>query len=175
MVRANDLIRIGEVVSRSGVAASALRFYESLGLIQSQRPPDGSRGYPRYVFRRVALIRIIQRMGLTLEEIGDALAVLPSDRAPTKAEGAKLSRSWRRRLHDRISTFEALRHAGRGDAPNLVPPMRSRRIASSTCKAELAPIGDRGAAFRLTPRGTNSAGRRWASANAVARTFRKRR
>jgi MerR family redox-sensitive transcriptional activator SoxR len=108
-VRADDLIRIGEVVSRSGVAASALRFYESLGLIRSQRAPGGSREYPRYVLRRVALIRIAQRMGLTLEEIGDALAVLPSDRAPTKAEWAKLSRSWRRRLDDRISTLEALR------------------------------------------------------------------
>ena len=107
--KAKDLIPIGEVAERSGVAASALRFYESLGLLRSERTGGGRRLYPRHVLRRVAFIRIAQRMGLTLDEIGEALAVLPPDRAPTKAEWAKLSRAWRRRLDDRISTLEALR------------------------------------------------------------------
>lgn len=108
-LRADDTIRIGEVAERSGVAASALRFYESLGLIRSQRTGAGVRVYNRHVLRRVALIRIAQRLGLTLEEVSEALAVLPPDRAPTKAEWAKLSRSWRRRLDDRITALEALR------------------------------------------------------------------
>ncbi|MBI3647792.1 MAG: redox-sensitive transcriptional activator SoxR [Actinobacteria bacterium] len=108
-MRADDVIRIGEVAERSGLAASALRFYESLGLIRSDRTSGGGRTYPRHVLRRVALIRIAQRLGLTLEEIGEALAILPADRAPTKAEWAKLSRSWRRRLDDRIAALEALR------------------------------------------------------------------
>lgn len=107
--RADDLISIGDVAARSDVAASALRFYESLGLIRAQRTPGGSRVYARHVLRRVALIRIAQRMGLTLEEIGEALTRLPPDRAPTKAEWAMLSRSWRGRLDDRIATLEALR------------------------------------------------------------------
>jgi len=90
-----DLVPIGEVAARSGVAASALRFYESLGLIGSERTSGGHRVYPRHVLRRVAFIRIAQRMGLTLEQISTALATLPPDRAPTKAQWAKLSRSWR--------------------------------------------------------------------------------
>jgi MerR family redox-sensitive transcriptional activator SoxR len=108
--RASDLIPIGEVAGRSGAAASALRFYESLGLIRSQRTSGRTRVYPRHVLRRVALIRIAQRMGLTLDEIGEALAILPPDRAPTKAEWARLSRAWRRRLDDRIATLQALRN-----------------------------------------------------------------
>jgi MerR family redox-sensitive transcriptional activator SoxR len=109
-MRSVDLLSIGEVAQRSGVAASALRFYESLGLLQSQRTPAGTRVYPRHVLRRVALIRIAQRLGLTLDEIGEALAILPPDRAPTKAEWARLSRAWRRRLDDRIATLQALRN-----------------------------------------------------------------
>ncbi len=107
--RADDLIPIGEVSGRSGVATSALRFYESLGLIESKRTGGGSRVYRRHVLRRVALIRIAQRLGLTLDEIGEALAILPPDRAPTKAQWARLSRAWRRRLDGRIATLQALR------------------------------------------------------------------
>lgn len=84
--RSDDTLRIGEVAERRGVAASALRFYESLGLIASRRAMGGVRIYERNVLRRVALIRIAQRLGLTLDEIGDALATLPAGRAPTKAE-----------------------------------------------------------------------------------------
>jgi MerR family transcriptional regulator, redox-sensitive transcriptional activator SoxR len=105
----DDLIPIGELAARSGVASSALRFYESRALIRSERSGGGHRLYRRSVLRRVAFIRIAQRVGLTLDEIADALAILPSDRAPTKAEWARVSRAWRRRLDDQIATIERLR------------------------------------------------------------------
>jgi MerR family redox-sensitive transcriptional activator SoxR len=104
-----DGLTIGQVAARSGVATSALRFYESLGLIASERTDGGHRVYPRHVLRRVAFIRIAQRMGLSLQQVSDALATLPPDRAPTKAQWAKLSRSWRRELDERIGTLERLR------------------------------------------------------------------
>ena len=105
----NDLLTIGEVSHRSGVAPSALRFYDSLGLIRAERSSGGHRLYPRHVLRRVAFIRIAQRMGLSLDRVGEALATLPPDRAPTKAQWASLSRSWRRELDDRIALLEKLR------------------------------------------------------------------
>jgi len=108
-VRSQDLLPIGEVAARSGVATSALRFYESVGLIRSERSSGNQRLYPRHVLRRVAFIRIAQRLGLSLDEIREALATLPLDRAPTKAQWAMLSRSWRRRLDERIGSLEALR------------------------------------------------------------------
>jgi MerR family transcriptional regulator, redox-sensitive transcriptional activator SoxR len=105
----HDLLTIGEVSQRSGVAPSALRFYESLGLIRAGRSSGGHRLYPRHVLRRVAFIRIAQRMGLSLDRVSVALATLPPDRAPTKAQWASLSRSWRRELDDRIALLERLR------------------------------------------------------------------
>jgi MerR family redox-sensitive transcriptional activator SoxR len=106
---ATDVLTIGEVAARSGLATSALRFYEDVGLIRSERTEGGHRVYPRHVLRRVGVIRIAQRLGLSLDEIREALAVLPVDRAPTKAEWARMSRLWRHRLEDRIATLEALR------------------------------------------------------------------
>jgi MerR family redox-sensitive transcriptional activator SoxR len=105
----NDGLSIGEVAARSDVATSALRFYESLGLIRAERTSGGHRVYPRHVLRRVAFIRIAQRMGMSLQEVAAALATLPPDRAPTKAQWAKLSRSWRGELDERIGTLERLR------------------------------------------------------------------
>lgn len=105
----NDLLPIGEVAKRSDVAPSALRFYEAEGLITSVRTQGNQRRYPRHVLRRVAFIRAAQRVGLTLGEIAAALSSLPPDRAPTKAQWAALSRSWRRRLDERIADLEALR------------------------------------------------------------------
>ena len=104
-----DLLSIGEVSERSGVAPSALRFYETLGLIRAERSSGGHRLYPRHVLRRVAFIRIAQRMGLSLDRVGEALGTLPPDRAPTKAQWASLSRSWRRELDARIVLLEKLR------------------------------------------------------------------
>lgn len=106
---ADTLIPIGELAARSGVATSALRFYETESLIRSERTSGNHRVYRRSVLRRVAFIRIAQRMGLSLDEVGEALAILPQDRAPTKREWARLSRSWRSRLDERISALEGLR------------------------------------------------------------------
>src|SRR5215475_708978 len=93
----SDLMTITEVARRSGVAASALRFYEARGLITSERIGSGHRRYPRAVLRRVAFIVFAQRIGLTLEEIGAELAKLPDDRAPEGLDWAKLSGSWTKR------------------------------------------------------------------------------
>ena len=102
-------IPIGEVASRAGIPASALRFYEAEGLIRSERSAGGQRRFHREVLRRLAFIRIAQRVGLTLPEIRDALMKLPASRTPTKADWAQLSRSWRPRLDAQIATLERLR------------------------------------------------------------------
>lgn len=103
------LLSVGEVAERAGLAASAVRFYESQGLIGAERSESGHRRFRRDVLRRIAFIRVAQRVGLSLEEIADALASLPQDRAPTKAEWARLSRGWRARLDERIALLEGLR------------------------------------------------------------------
>ena len=91
------LLTIGEVSRRSGVAASALRFYEERGLIASERAGSGHRRYPRPVLRRIAFIVFAQRVGLTLEEIGAELAKLPPERAPNRRDWSRLSRELERR------------------------------------------------------------------------------
>jgi MerR family transcriptional regulator, redox-sensitive transcriptional activator SoxR len=107
--RTTDRITIGELAARSGVATSAIRFYDSLGLLVSERTDGNHRMYPRYALRRVAFIRAAQRVGLSLEEITDALTLLPADRAPTKAEWRRISRSWRSRIDERIIALQQLR------------------------------------------------------------------
>jgi MerR family redox-sensitive transcriptional activator SoxR len=103
------LLTIGEVSRRSGVASSALRFYEDRGLIASERLGSGHRRYPRSVLRRIAFIVFAQRVGLSLEEIGAELARLPVDRAPTRRDWSRLSRGWRERIDERIAELERLR------------------------------------------------------------------
>jgi MerR family redox-sensitive transcriptional activator SoxR len=105
----SELLTIGEVARRSGVAASALRFYEERGLIGSERAGSGHRRYPRPVLRRVAFIVFAQRVGLTLEEIGAELAALPPDRVPGRRDWARLSRGWSTRIDQRIAELERLR------------------------------------------------------------------
>src|SRR3982074_2397728 len=90
----SELLTIGEVSRRSGVASSALRFYEERGLLESERAGSGHRRYPRPVLRRIAFIVSAQRIGLTLEEIGAELAKLPSDRAPGRRDWTRLSSRW---------------------------------------------------------------------------------
>ena len=105
----HPLITIGQLSARSGVATSALRYYEELGLIYSERTSGNQRRYPQPTLRRVAFIRSAQRVGLTLDEIAEALATLPQDHAPTKADWARLSRSWRPRIDAQIERLERLR------------------------------------------------------------------
>jgi MerR family redox-sensitive transcriptional activator SoxR len=102
-------LTIGELSDRSGVATSALRYYESHGLISSVRTSGNQRRFARATLRRVAFVRSAQRVGLTLDEIGEALATLPESRTPTKADWARLSRSWRPRIDEQIERLERLR------------------------------------------------------------------
>ena len=104
-----DKLTVGEVASRSGFAASALRFYERVGLITADRTSGGQRRYPRSVLRRLAFIRAARHVGLDLDEIAGALAELPVSRAPNRADWARISRGWRRRLDDEIDALVALR------------------------------------------------------------------
>lgn len=102
-------LTIGELSARSGAATSALRYYDALGLIASQRTSGNQRRYPRAMLRRVAFIRAAQRVGLTLEEIATALAGLPSERTPTKADWTRLSDGWRGRIDEQLRRLEKLR------------------------------------------------------------------
>jgi MerR family transcriptional regulator, redox-sensitive transcriptional activator SoxR len=104
-----DLLTIGEVSKRSGVAASGLRYYEAQGLIDSVRTTGNQRRYERSILRRLAFIRSAQRVGLSLEEISEALASLPGGRTPTKADWSRLSRTWRPRIDEQIERLVRLR------------------------------------------------------------------
>jgi MerR family transcriptional regulator, redox-sensitive transcriptional activator SoxR len=108
------LITIGELAQRSGVAASALRFYEERGLIASERTGAGHRRYQRAVIRRVAFIVFAQRVGLSLDEIGVELRRLPSHRAPKREEWARLSATWTARIDERIDELDRLRDSLEG-------------------------------------------------------------
>jgi MerR family redox-sensitive transcriptional activator SoxR len=104
-----ELLAIGEVADRSGVASSALRFYEDRGLIASQRTESGRRLYPRWALRQVAFIVFAQRVGFTLDEIAEELAKLPDGRAPGVSDWSKLSHLWTKRIDDRIAELKRLR------------------------------------------------------------------
>ena len=99
----------GEMSVRSGVAVSALHFYEREGLITSRRTTGNQRRYSRETLRRVAFIRMSQRLGIPLSRIRDALSTLPSDRIPTSKDWARLSAGWRQDLDDRIVHLQRLR------------------------------------------------------------------
>ncbi len=105
----SELITIGEVSRRSGVAASALRYYEDRGLIKSERAGSGHRRYPRAVLRRIAFIVFAQRVGLSLDEIDTELGKLPSEGAPSGRDWSRLSREWTSRIDERIAELERLR------------------------------------------------------------------
>lgn len=104
-----ESLTIGDFAVRSGVAASALRFYEREGLIRSTRTAGNQRRYARSELRRVAFIKIAQQVGVSLDEIREALAELPDERTPTKADWARLSAHWRGRLEERIVLMQRLR------------------------------------------------------------------
>ena len=105
----SDILTIAEVARRSGVAASALRFYEQQGLIRSERTGSGHRRFSRAILRRVAFIVFAQRIGLSLEEIRAELAKLPSNKVPERADWARLSSQWNARVDERIAELQRLK------------------------------------------------------------------
>jgi MerR family redox-sensitive transcriptional activator SoxR len=104
-----DLFTVSEIARRSGFAASAIRFYESQGLITGTRTAGGQRRFERQMLRRLAFIKAARNVGLSLDEIADALATLPDGRTPTRADWGRLSKAWRARLDDQIAGLIALR------------------------------------------------------------------
>jgi MerR family redox-sensitive transcriptional activator SoxR len=138
-----NLLPISEVARRSGVASSALRFYEQRGLISSERAGSGHRRYPRPVLRRIAFIVFAQRIGLTLEEIGTELAKLPPHHAPTRRDWSRLSATWTSRIDERITELERLKHG-------LTECIGCGCLSLDRCK--LANPGDRAARLGAGPR-----------------------
>src|ERR1700742_1508722 len=139
----SELLTIGEVSKRSGVAASALRFYEERGLIEAERAGSGHRRFPRPVLRRIAFIVFAQRVGLTLDEIGAELAKLPPDRAPTRRDWSRLTTTWSRRIDERIAELERLQKG-------LTECIGCGCLSLDRCR--LANPGDRAASAGAGPR-----------------------
>lgn len=139
----NDLLTISEIARRSGVASSALRFYEDKGLITSERSGRGHRRFPRAVLRRIAFIVFAQKIGLTLEEIGEELARLPGHRVPERSDWARLSENWKERINERIAELERLK-AG------LTQCIGCGCLSLDRC--QLANPGDRAARYGSGPR-----------------------
>jgi MerR family redox-sensitive transcriptional activator SoxR len=139
----SELLTIGELSARSGVASSALRFYEERGLISSERASSGHRRFARPVIRRVAFIVFAQRVGLSLDEIGGELGQLPADRVPNRRDWGKLSRAWSGRIDERIAELERLK-AG------LTECIGCGCLSLARCK--LANPGDRASAGGPGPR-----------------------
>jgi MerR family redox-sensitive transcriptional activator SoxR len=109
MSRLPDRLTIGELSARSGVAQSALRFYEDIGLLTAERTTGNQRRYPRHMLRRVAFVRAAQRVGLSLDEIAEALAGLPNGRTPTRADWQRVSGAWTARLDRQIADLQQLK------------------------------------------------------------------
>jgi MerR family transcriptional regulator, redox-sensitive transcriptional activator SoxR len=139
----SDLLTITEVARRSGVAASALRFYEERGLIRSERAGSGHRRYSRAVLRRVAFLVFAQRVGLTLDEIAAELAELPHDHAPEGEDWTKLSSGWTARIDERIAQLQRMRGG-------LVKCIGCGCLSLEHCR--LANPGDRAARLGPGPR-----------------------
>lgn len=138
-----DVLTIGQVARRSGVAASALRFYEERGLITAQRAGSGHRRFPRAVLRRIAFIVYAQRIGLKLEEIGRELAKLPIHEAPTGRDWSKLMDVWSARIDARIGELERLKGS-------LTECIGCGCLSLDRCR--LANPGDRAARLGSGPR-----------------------
>jgi MerR family redox-sensitive transcriptional activator SoxR len=104
-----DRLTIGELAARSGNATSALRYYEELGLIRAERTAGGQRRYRRATLRRLAFVRAAQRIGLSLDEVRDALSHLPVDHVPSSADWNRVARTWQRRIDTQIAELQQLR------------------------------------------------------------------
>ena len=157
MLRTSDLLTVAQVSARSGFAPSALRYYEQIGLVAATRTGGGQRRYERNVLRRLAFIRAARNVGLSLDEVEQALSTLPGGRAPNRSDWARLSRGWRGRLDEQISALIALRlplaadlrhpepgrccrgpGVGRGIPPGVAsPPGRQRRPRRPRKRLEL--------------------------------------
>jgi MerR family redox-sensitive transcriptional activator SoxR len=150
------LLTIGQVARRSGVASSALRFYEQRGLIASQRVGSGHRRYSQAMLRRIAFIVFAQRIGLTLDEIGTELAKLPAEGVPTGRDWSRLSSTWTSRIDERIAELERLKRGLTGCIGCGCLSLEHCRLANPADRAaRLGPgprywIGDR---RRPEPRG----------------------
>ncbi len=105
----HDLLTIGEVATRSGVSVATVRFYEQRGLVSSVRTSGNQRRFERHVLRRIAVVRAGQRFGLTLTEVGEALATQPADHPPTKRDWSRMSRRWQDLLTARIEAMTVVR------------------------------------------------------------------
>jgi MerR family transcriptional regulator, redox-sensitive transcriptional activator SoxR len=139
----SQLLTISETARRSGVAASALRYYEERGLITAEREGNGHRRYPRPVLRRIAFIVFAQKVGLSLDEIGVELAKLPPHGAPKRQDWSRLSATWRRRIDERIAELERLKEG-------LTECIGCGCLSLDRCK--LANPDDRAARFGSGPR-----------------------
>jgi MerR family transcriptional regulator, redox-sensitive transcriptional activator SoxR len=137
-------LSVGEVAARSGVAVSAIHFYESKGLIRGRRNAGNQRRYPREILRRVAVIKVAQRIGMPLGVIRDALSTLPDGRTPTAADWRRLSALWKRGLDERIERLTRLRDSlsgciGCGCLSLKVCPLRNPedRLSEQGCGPRL--------------------------------------
>ena len=139
----SSLLTISEASRRSGVAASALRFYEDKGLIKSERAGSGHRRYSRAVLRRIAFIVFAQRIGMTLEEIAEELTKLPAGRVPKGSDWARLSGCWTNRIDERIALLNRLR-------TSLTACIGCGCLSLDRCR--LANPGDRAARLGPGPR-----------------------
>ena len=108
-MHSTDMLAIGDLAARTGLAVSAIRFYEARGLVSALRNAGGQRRFMRSDIRRLSFIRIAQQLGFTIAEIGTLLATLPQGRTPTQKDWAKISRSFRRRLDERIAAMTLMR------------------------------------------------------------------
>lgn len=104
----DDLLSVGEVSARTGVAVSALHYYESVGLIASSRTGGNQRRYPRHMIRRIALVVVAKRLGIPLTDVADVFTALPLDRMPTRGEWQRVSNTWKRALEERRAAIESL-------------------------------------------------------------------
>jgi MerR family redox-sensitive transcriptional activator SoxR len=142
-LRMDGVLTISEVSRRSGVASSALRFYEERGLITSERAGSGHRRFPRAVLRRIAFIVFAQRIGLSLEEIATELAKLPADRIPTRSDWSRLSGKWMRRIDQRIAELQRLKTGLTGCIGCGCLSIDRCRLANPTDRAGRAGAGPR--------------------------------
>lgn len=110
MTSVNALLTIGEAARRAGLSVATLRYYEQRGLVASTRTGGNQRRYQRWVLRRLAFIAAAQRIGLDLHQVKEALDTLPSDRAPTQHDWARLARPWRQQVADRLLELQALQN-----------------------------------------------------------------